>query len=278
MNSKQISLWDNVALESGYRYMSQLKLAEAIGYFKEAMQLPFCDKAITQDSIDACIFWQPLIEKGQERDTDFVARLLSEYTRFSFTPSMIGLRKAILNYFVEYLSYEPYMNVTAMESAFDLLLKMKDFPAAESMVMKYIDRYPENTCLFYFLAQAQGRNGNKASATENYILALLYQPAETYLPRIENLTLQTLIHSHGPAMAPLYAWIQELVPAISVINNVVTINEEHALAIRSLELLRHAIKAQEDEDRSSLINYRKQLKSENPELYATYFSRLKQRK
>lgn len=278
MGTQQLSLWDNVALESGYRSMALLNLEQAVAYFKEALLLPHCDREVTRENIAACIYWHTLINNTHEKEAVSIASLLSAYKRFSFSGFMLGLKKALLSYFAEYLTYEPNMNIEDMEITFDLLLNIKDFTGAENMVIKYMDHYPETTCLFYFLAQAQWQNGNKTSANDNYMLALLHHPAGIYISRIENMKLQNLIHCHGMALAPIYAWILELVPAISMIKNVVVLNKDHALAIKSLQLLREAIVAREEEDRALLINFRKQLKTENPELYAAYFSRLKQSK
>lgn len=274
----QLSLWDNAALESGYRSMSHLELDEAVRNLNEALLSAFCDQETTRNSLAACNFWQPRIKKIKEIEALAITNLLSDYSRFSFTRLMTGLKKALLSYLVECLSYEPNMNVSDMETAFDLLMNIDDFQVAENMVSKYINRYPENYSLLYFLAQAQWRNGNKAAATKNYTSALLYYPEKLFLPRIENNKLQELIHSYGLEKAPAYGWIMSVLPFVHIINNIEKRDETHAQAISSYRLLQEAHKSAENNDIVSGINYRKQLKTENPELYQAYFNLLKERK
>ncbi len=100
-------------------------------------------------------------------------------------------------------------------------------------------------------------------------------PDKSFIDRVENKKLQSLINSYGPAMAPAYCLLLGIVPIVPVVNNIEFIDEEHAKAIRSLHLLREANKALVNNDGVSSVNYRKQLKTENPAFYEVYFNSVK---
>jgi len=274
----QPSLWDNEALESGYRTMADLKLVEAVQYFNEALQAGFGGRETTQEAIDACYYWQPRIKKNVEINALAITNFLADYKQYPFSRLMTGLKKALLRYFVDCMSQQANLNWDEMEIAFDLLLGLKDYQKAGSFISFLISQNIEKRYLLYFLAQAQWLNGQKAASNDSYILALLHQPDKSFIERIENKKLQSLINSYGPAMAPAYCLLFGIVPVVPVVNNIEFCDEEHAKAIRSLYLLREANKALANNDRASIINSRKQLKAENPALYGTYFNVLKQNK
>src|SRR5665213_2879445 len=100
MITAQPSLWDNAALESGYRSMADLKLEEAVRYFNEALQDGFGGRETTQEAIDACHYWQPRIKKNVELDAPAITDFLTDFRQYPFTRLMTGLKKAILRYFV----------------------------------------------------------------------------------------------------------------------------------------------------------------------------------
>lgn len=58
MTVNQLSLWDNEALENGYRCLSSLELEKAESDFNEALNGAFGDTAWLIRAIQACRDWQ----------------------------------------------------------------------------------------------------------------------------------------------------------------------------------------------------------------------------
>lgn len=270
----QLSLWDNEALERSYRCLADLELEEASRYFNMAFQSGFGSEETIGEAIDACHYWQPRIKEPGEINALAITNFLSDFRQYPFTHLLTGLKRSLLRYMVDCMSKQTDLNWNEMETVFDLLLGLKDYQKAEDFISLLMSRNIEKWELYYFLAQAQWLHGSTAISNDNYILALLHYPGKSFIDRVENKKLQSLISSYGPAMTPAYCLLWGIVPIVPVVNNIKILDEEHAKAIRSLHLLREANKALVNNDKSSIINSRKHLKAEDPAFYKVYFSGL----
>ena len=269
MVSKQISLWDNEALETGYHCMAQLKFENAIAHFKEALETRFCDQKTTGEAITFCEYWKPLVK--QELNIASVNHFLSQYRQYPFTPLMTSTRKALLCFVARHLTEETVIDMTIMESVFDLLLSLKDYRGATDFLSELTKSHPENHPLLYYLAQAQWLDGNKSAANDHYLAALLYHPEKTFKSRIKNGHLVKIIDSYGMENTPAYGWILGRVPFVHIKNDIKERDETHARAIRCYRLLKLTQNAAEQNDRASRIQFSKQLKEEDPEMYQLFF-------
>lgn len=273
----QLSLWDNEALERGYRSLSGLELNEAVKDFNTALQSGLGNEAIIREAIGACQFWQPRIMKTGRIIASEITGFIADWQQYPFTRLMTGLKKSLLRYIADCLVQQTVPNWTEIEIVFDSLLALKEYPKAKDFISRLINQNPEKQYLLYFLAQAQWLDGSTSMANDHYILALCQYPDKAYTARVENKKIQSLIQSYGPAIAPAYCLLLGVVPAVPQVHHIAFRDEEHAKAIQSLHLLLQAIKASVSNDRASVIHTRKQLKAGNPELYNVYFNMLNQR-
>ena len=270
MVPKQISLWDNEALETGYRCMAQLKFEEAIGHFKEALVTVFCDQKTTNEAIEACEYWQPHV-KEEELTIVSVNQFLFEYQQYQFTPLMASTRNALVRFAARSLTETPVSNMETMEVIFDLFLSLKDYSGAIDFLTNLTDRHPENHTLLYYLAQAQWLDGNQSAANDHYLAAIIYHPEKSFLPKIINDHLLKLIESYGMENTPAYGWILGRVPLVHLKEDILERDEKHARALRCYKLLKLAHNSSEQNDKNSRIQFSKQLKLENPEMYQLFF-------
>src|SRR5690606_1674193 len=60
---------------------------------------------------------------------------------------------------------------------FDLLLKYEHYATASALIEHYLKIYEDAYQLYYYLAQAQHKDGYYKKANENYIRALLLHPS-----------------------------------------------------------------------------------------------------
>lgn len=287
MPVQQLSLWDNEALETGYRCLNALEWEEAILQFNEALQGGIGEMESVQKLITASQYWQARIQHTPGSQvhsgaaaslSQHIAGLLADYSHYSFTPQMAGFKKALLGHIVGLLHHETDMDLNDMETAFDLLLGIDDFQTAEDLISHGIKQHPEKRLLLYLLAQAQWLNGNRSDANNNYVRLLFYHPDKVMDNRIENKKLKELIHSCGPEMAPAYGWLRNILPFVPPADEIPACDEEHDKAIKSYRLLREANRSMNNNDMKSYVQYRKQLKELTPALYEEYFNLLKQRK
>lgn len=273
MASRQLSFWDNEALETGYRCLADLELEEAKLQFKKALEAGLGETNSAKKLIEVCEYWQVRIQYAPEANngSEQIESLLGAFVHYLFTPQMNVLKKALLNHIVALLHQEEVMDLKSMQTAFDLLLENADLERAEGLVLQCINQHPENQLLLYLLAQVQWMNGNRSEANNNYVRLLLCHPDKVEFNRIENNPLKELIYSHGGAMAPAYGWLHNIVSLISLPDEIEIQNTEHAKAVECYRLLLGSNKSLLNNERNLSAQYRRELKALAPELFAEYF-------
>lgn len=280
MLPRQLSFWDNEALEKGYRCLDTLELSEAAIYFKEALVIAISEMDC-QQLITACEYWQPRIEyssaDGGNRQ-EKISALLADYRHFSFSRQMDHLKNALLTHIVNLLLKEADMDLNDTETAFDLLMEAGDFQKAEELASYSVLQHPGNPQLSYLLAQAQWLNGNRIEANNNYVELLLRHPQETVLKRIENKKLCELILQYGPAFTPVYGWLRNVVSYVPLPAKIEIYDEEHRKALECYRLVKEANKALEKKDKNLSITYRRELQLLMPGVFKEYFNWLQQNK
>lgn len=278
MISRQLTLWDNEALETGSRYLTELKFEAAKLKFNEALLAGIGERSFVEDLIEACDYWQ--VQTGylpQPHDAvgslENIDSLLTAFDRYPFTPQMNLFKRALLTHIVSLLKIETKAGIEYIERAFDLLIEIGELENAEALVLFFLNQQSENNLLLYYLAQVQWLSGDRGEANMNYVWLLLHDPTQVAFGRIENKRLQHLIQTHGAAMAPAFGWLQDVVTIISLTDeNIKIYDDEHRKAIECYRLLLEANHAMKNKEMKLSVSLRKQLKSLNPELYAEYFA------
>lgn len=280
MHSQQLSFWDNEALETGYRHLAALEFEEAQQKFNKALQAGIGETDSIKKLLDACEYWKVRIPSFPQikGSSELIDSLLTGFVNYPFTPQMHAFKEAMLAYIVSLLHNEPQMNIKSMETAFDLLIESNDLTNAESLAQECVAQHAGNRFVLYLLAQVQWLSGNRSEANNHYAMLLLQYPGEVEFNRIENFKLKELINLHGAAMAPAYGWLQNAMPFVPVVNEIIAGDAAHQKAIACYRLLRDANKSLLNNEIALAVQKRKELKSIAPELFAEYFNWLKQRR
>lgn len=275
----QPTLWDNLALESGYRFLVELDFEEAAVQFEEAFNGPG-DKQPVSEAIASVQYWKPRVDALllSNISPDAIKEFTNDFISYNFTAQLAGFKKALLMRLVDVMMNENRPGLRETEMVFDELLKVNEFQKASCLIEWVMKIYPEKHYLLYFLAQALWLNGDSTRAYRNYIKALLYYPDEAFINRIENEKLKALARSCGMAAAPAYAWLREAMPFITQANDITSFNEAHQRDVTAYCLLQQSEESLKRNDLKSSVRYRKELKKISPELYEEYFSLLRQRK
>ncbi len=279
MTYRQLTLWDNIELESGYRCLGNLDFAEALPHLDKAIRDGTGDKPAAQKIKEAALYWQSRLQLADEpASPETILDLSTDFKMYPFTPGMSGFRKAIIIHISGLPGWEHIRSYAGIETVFDQLLDIKNHELAERFVLSCFNRYPENKNLLYLLGQATWVGGKFLDSGKYYTLALLHCPFDYSPERILIPRLKEIIRVFGPEMTPAYGWLRNILPLIELPPGIIARNPGH---IRSLELYRLIIEAENavsNHDMKSAINFRKQLKSADPGLYREYFDLLKQRK
>ena len=281
MPARQLTFWDNEALELGYHFLNDLQFQKAISHFNEALFNKIAERDSIQQLVTVCEYWQLRIQYVSVDDgnrTEKINALIGDYSHYVSSRQIDNFKNALLLYIVSLLIKEPDMDLNDIETVFDLLVKSSEFQKAEELVSCCINQHPGNLQLMYLLAQAQWFSNNRNEANNNYGLLLLCHPGKTELKRIENKKLIELILTYGPAIAPIFGWLRNAMAFVSLPEKIEVYDEEHRKALEVYRLLYNANKALESNNRKETIRYRKEIKMLMPAIYTEYFNWLEQQK
>lgn len=267
----QPSLWDNLDLESGWDCLFHLDFDGAIDYFTKSIS-GFVNPTEIDYALNTTHFWKERIE-NKEWNENTCHSVLKDFIEYYFEPSCKLLEVNLINFIADHFIEQENIKREKKEEVFDLLLQLKSTDKMINFSQKLIKQSPDSFDLLYLLAQATWHNGNKKEANEIYTKALLLAPEKLPIKRIDNPELKRIIFKYGPEMTPSYSWIYGISPSIEYKDL-----EYLGLKTKGLKcyvLLQKAHKSIESKDLSIIVNLRKQLKEEDPELYVAYFDLIK---
>lgn len=280
METRQITIWDNISLEQGTQCLSGMEFDKAESHFLTAMKSGSAEPDNVRKLMEACQYWRQRIQTSNEPEytAEMFEELLSDYNNYPFTRSMAGLKKSLLTFIIRQLRNLPAAGIALFEAVFDFCIKSKEYSQAEDLVFTINLQHPNNRVSLYLLAQAQWLQGNFSEANRNYTIGLLRHPDTCPLNKIENRKLKDIILALGPESAPAFGFIRRILPLMPGEEKIMVRNEIHQKAIECYRLLCRAHEAMNNNDMKNYVNFRKQLKLLFPELYTEYFKVLKTKK
>lgn len=286
MTGSQLNIfsWQKEKLAEGYQSLAVFRFDAAERAFREIMQNYTAVDQEVDDALHSTTHWKKVFEhyeamSGNER----IPFLHHEIIHFNFlnTWGMQRLRSALISRLVAMMREANTFYVNTQVCLADLLLELGKNNEAEEALIDQLTCEPDPGALGRFrLAQIQWLNGNLTEAKKNYSLALLLAPANVPLNRIESGELKDLIETHGPGMAPAYGWVSGALPLVRIPTAAgeSAVSETHCKALTCYRLLRKAEEAAKNNDLDACVEYRKQLKETDPDLYDRYFALLSKRR
>lgn len=283
----QPSLWDNVALENGYRLLSDLKLKEAIAEFNLAMQSPIGEEESIAPALETCRYWQERLrdpfDSGTGKDSlrpndPSIQGILDTFMAYPFDSRMKGFKKNLLGHITDAFQLHCTWDPNQFETIFDLLLKHEMFPKAESFASHYVGQRPKDVGLLYFLAQAQCLNSNHSQACHNYARAMIFNPDRNLEHRIVHGQLRSLVRAHGLEKAGVYGRLYDILPHLYLEDGPEIGDGRHEHAIQCYGLVQKLSDTRYNNEYKANIQYRKQLKEMAPDIFEVYMLRLEHRK
>lgn len=275
MDAFQLSLWDNVALETGYRQLAALELEQAIQAFDEALKTDMGEaEAIRHSAATACFWHQRLSQpaaSGSEEKAVFLAEWVDAFGGYSFTPKMQAFEKRLVSHFADHLLLNEKMDVGLGERIFDLLLARTQYEKAGEVVSALRNSHPGMAGPVFMDIQVKWRSGQHAAAARQSAEAILAEPDHPALCRIEDPALRDLLDKHGAPKTPAYGWIAGILPLLRLPEAPPARDAEHARAIEAYRALQSAHSCLKAGDQPGCLQFRKALKTLDPELFRAYF-------
>lgn len=278
MTVNQLSFWDNADLEAGYQELAQLQFDRALRHFEIAAESPVKRKQ-TGYAIETCCYWKKRVGALSEIlfDQGMIDDIYRDYLDYEFTGALQLFRRELLCFLAKTLGSSHPIDLCLFERIFDELIKNECPESALELVEQSLVQYPDNAELRYFFGQAYWQLGRYDSAGKMYVGACLSKPDNAYIKTLEPERLKTLAKEKGLAWTPAYGFLSGLLP---LVEPTVEPTEDRLLqkarSVYGYLGLAEAHSLKKDSEKN--LEYRKQLKSLNPDLFQLYLKLLKRRK
>lgn len=272
MNDQQLPLFNRrtIIMGEGYRQLAAFKFKEAMQHFEDAHHARLETDKEVAGALQACEYWQPMMQHSGES----IDNIYEKFRRYDFgqVPGLQQFKHALLKHITNEMLATDRFYLNDNKIVPDLLLELQHDKKAEEVVTQNMEKHPDDSQLTYFLAQTQWKNNKQGEAKKNLARALLGNPCNIPYERIEYKGLITLIEKVGAEMAPAFGWVRNILPLISLPQEIKICSEAHRRAIKSYRYLYLADKAAVNNNRTRRLDYRKKLNEQAPDLYEEYFA------
>ena len=260
--------WDLVETGNGYTCLARLAFEQARDHFARVLDaVPNHHKAGA--GLQSVHHWEQVFQEvaGMQAEAA-VSFFWKQLAAFSFANSEVD-RELRANLF-------RYLQNLMDQGAFDyfppdlcrgyLSLQLGDFVTAESQLRGLIESFSEEGLLYGYLADALWLQGRREIANGVYATALLLDPQRVGLYEICNQQLAAVIVEHGAAMAPVYGYLEGVLPLVE--QEIATDTE----ATRIYAALRRAERARHRQDHAVAVAARRDLQVLAPKVFAAYLA------
>lgn len=266
--SMQLNLfqWDLVEVGNGYRRLADLDFAQAQShFFRVTTALP--NHQAAEAGLRAACYWQEtfttLPTLQGERGVAFLWQRVRTFD-FGGNANHIDLRANLLR------KLQSVMKSAALEylppdlCLGSLSLQLGDYVTAEQQLRRLIEAFPQDGLLYGYLADALWMQQRHELANSLYATALLLAPELMTSHVVCNQRLAALVADHGAVLAPVYGYLNGVVPLVE---------QEFAAATEAAgiyALLRQVERARYRGDHAAVVTARKQLGELSPEVFEAY--------
>jgi tetratricopeptide (TPR) repeat protein len=151
-----------------------------------------------------------------------------------------------------------------------LHLEIGEYQQAVASLKAALERFPDSARLRGFLGDALWCLGRETWARAEYAQALLISPRDVSIADVKDAQLLDVIAQWGLEMAPVYGWLQGVLPLLDP-DQVSCDNEQVADAYRRLYL---AEQARQSGSQDAVIEQRKLLRKAFPDLFEAYMEKI----
>jgi len=264
----QLSLfqWDLIAVGKGYNSLARLDFDDARSRFSGVLRdLPNHPEA--GRGMRDLQYWERVFcnMAGHEADSDlrFMWERINGFC-FGNSESYRILRLNLLNHLLTLMEGRPAFYAPPDLCCGYLHLQLGNYAAAETHLRAVLGSLPENGRLHAYLADALWMQGRAEIAGAAYAKALLLAPQEVAVEVMRNRLLAAVIGEYGPVLAPIYGFLEGLLPLVEQETPPVT------REARVYELLRQAEQARRLGNHQAMVTARRGLKNLAPEILQDY--------
>jgi tetratricopeptide (TPR) repeat protein len=258
--------WDLVEAGNGYNCLARLDFDQARGYFTRVLvALP--DHQAAGAGLRSVDYWEQAVQAVDEMQGEAaVAFFWKRLGAFAFGSSAgdSELRTNLLRRLQALMEMAGVDYIPPDLCSGYLLLQLGDYVDAESQLRRLVESFPEEGLLYGYLADALWLQGRREIANGVYATALLLDPQRLAAYPLCNHRLAAIIVKHGAAMAPVYGYLEGVLPLVE--QKIATDTE----ATRIYAALRWAERARHRQDQAAMIAARRDLQVLAPAVFVEY--------
>ena len=258
--------WDLIAVGKGCASLARLDFNDARSRFAGVLNdMPGHAEALR--GMGALRFWEDVFRdmEGMAPESS-LSFLWEKIAGFSFgnSESYQALRLNLIRRLLALMEGRPAFYAPPDLCSGYLHLLLAEYTAAEACLREVLQTLPENGRVQGYLADALYMQGRTEIAAAVYAKALLLAPHEVAVESMHNRTLVAVIEEYGPALAPIYGFLEGVLPLVEQAKPAAT------LEARSYELLRQAERARFLGSHDEMVEARASLKKLVPEVFEDY--------
>lgn len=268
----QLSLfqWDLIAVGKGYKSLARLDFNDARSRFsvvlKDLPGHPEAGRGMRDLHVWEGVF-RDMAGMEPESALSFLWKKIAGFP-FGNSESYQTLRLNLIRHLLALMADRPTFYVPPDLCSGYLHLQLGDYAAAETHLRLVLGCLPENGRLHGYLADALWMQGRREIAGAFYAKALLLAPHDVAVETIHNRPLAAVIYEYGRDLAPIYGFLEGLLPLVEQENKPVT------REARAYELLRRAEQARRLGNHHAMVAARRDLKNLAPDVLQDYLDRL----
>ncbi|MFH2143973.1 MAG: hypothetical protein ABIJ97_16225 [Bacteroidota bacterium] len=270
--------WQTEQLAKGWRCIAGFNFIEAEEVFLTVLGQDTNNDEATL-ALKIVLYWKENFERCSEMgDLEKMQFIFEKWEKFSF-PKTWGAKLFSNALLQEIISIAKRLNIFYINNNItiaDLYLFAEKTEYAEQEMLNFLKTNERSASVLWHLANLQWILDKKLEAKQNYLKAILINPDEIQIEKTENKALAAIIKKYGTEMTPAWGWIHSQLPIIEFKEN--ECGETTKRGLYAYYLLSMAETLDKQRNFKQIINYRKLLKENEPELYDAYFAILKKRK
>jgi len=262
--------WDIITTASGFASLAQLDFEDARTRFMQVLRsLPEHREA--KKGLRNLEFWEHVFATmdglGFGETLSFLWGNINGFAFDSSEHSRV-LRQTLIKRLHALLGNRPrYYEPPDLCSGY-LHLQLGKYAKAETDLRLLLDDWPDDGLIHFFLAESLWLQGRTEVAGPVYATALLLAPCEISKRKMSSLSLRRVLQEFGPTLAPIYGYLNGVLPLVQYDGLPDTAENQIYHALRQAELARSTNCHQE------MVDARRILKSLSPEIFKEYLERI----
>ncbi len=262
--------WHIIVTASGLAALSRLDFEGARSRFMEVLKsLPEYREA--ECGLRNVEFWEHVfVTMGGLGFEEALSFLWTNINGFSFDNSGHSqiLRHTLVRRLQTLLGNRPtYYDPPSLCSGY-LHLQLEEYVEAETDLRLLLADRPNDGLIHFYLAESLWLQGRTEAAGPVYAGALLLAPQEISKRKVSFTPLQIILQEFGPELAPVYGYLNGVLPLVQYDCLLDTAENRIYRAMRRVELARSANRHQE------MVDARRILKSLSPEIFKKYLEKV----